>query len=124
MQAAPHYDDVVSEVVAFLEERLAFAAGDGFAKLVKEFPTSSRLLEAAMGEASARAAVARDDDTVRLVPALHQRGIRRLQLSRQGAVDPDFGIIVHVHRQHRLCRRRGGPPDGKVQPGGRAARAA
>ena len=35
------------------------AASEGFAKLVKEFPTSSRLLEAAMGEASARAALAR-----------------------------------------------------------------
>ncbi len=29
MQAAPHYDDVVSEVAAFLEERLAFAVGEG-----------------------------------------------------------------------------------------------
>ncbi len=29
MQAAPHYDDVVSEVAAFLEERLAFAVGQG-----------------------------------------------------------------------------------------------
>ena len=29
MQAAPRYDDVVSEVAAFLEERLAFAAAQG-----------------------------------------------------------------------------------------------
>jgi dihydropteroate synthase len=29
MQAAPHYEDVVSEVVAFLEERLAFAVAAG-----------------------------------------------------------------------------------------------
>ena len=29
MQAAPSYDDVVSEVVAFLEERLAFAVREG-----------------------------------------------------------------------------------------------
>ena len=29
MQADPHYDDVVSEVRAFLEERLAFAVGEG-----------------------------------------------------------------------------------------------
>jgi len=29
MQAAPRYDDVVSEVAAFLEERLAFAVGEG-----------------------------------------------------------------------------------------------
>ena len=29
MQAAPHYDDVVSEVAAFLEERLAFAVDAG-----------------------------------------------------------------------------------------------
>jgi len=29
MQAAPTYDDVVSEVVAFLEDRLAFAVGQG-----------------------------------------------------------------------------------------------
>lgn len=29
MQAAPHYDDVVSEVAAFLEERLAFAIAEG-----------------------------------------------------------------------------------------------
>jgi len=29
MQAAPHYDDVVSEVVAFLDERLALAVGEG-----------------------------------------------------------------------------------------------
>lgn len=29
MQAAPHYDDVVSEVAAFLEERLAFAITEG-----------------------------------------------------------------------------------------------
>jgi dihydropteroate synthase len=29
MQADPHYDDVVSEVKAFLEERLAFAVGEG-----------------------------------------------------------------------------------------------
>jgi TolA-binding protein len=35
------------------------AASDGFAKLIKEFPESSRLLDAAMGEASAEAALAR-----------------------------------------------------------------
>ncbi|MGO8931431.1 MAG: tetratricopeptide repeat protein [Limisphaerales bacterium] len=35
------------------------AASDGFAKLVKEFPASSHLLDAAMGEASAEAALAR-----------------------------------------------------------------
>ena len=29
MQAEPRYDDVVSEVAAFLEERLAFAVGAG-----------------------------------------------------------------------------------------------
>jgi dihydropteroate synthase len=29
MQTAPRYDDVVSEVVSFLEERLAFAVGEG-----------------------------------------------------------------------------------------------
>jgi dihydropteroate synthase len=29
MQAAPRYDDVVSEVAAFLEERVAFAVGEG-----------------------------------------------------------------------------------------------
>ena len=29
MQRAPHYDDVVGEVRAFLEERLAFAVGRG-----------------------------------------------------------------------------------------------
>ena len=29
MQAAPRYEDVVSEVAAFLEERLAFAVGEG-----------------------------------------------------------------------------------------------
>ena len=29
MQVAPHYDDVVSEVAAFLEERLAFAVSEG-----------------------------------------------------------------------------------------------
>ena len=29
MQAAPRYDDVVSEVAAFLEERVAFAIGEG-----------------------------------------------------------------------------------------------
>jgi dihydropteroate synthase len=29
MQAAPHYDDVASEVFAFLEERIAFAVGRG-----------------------------------------------------------------------------------------------
>ena len=29
MQAAPHYDDVTSEVFAFLEERIAFAVGRG-----------------------------------------------------------------------------------------------
>jgi len=29
MQASPHYDDVVSEVAGFLEERLAFAVGEG-----------------------------------------------------------------------------------------------
>ena len=34
------------------------AAGDGFAKLVKEFPASPRCLEAALGEASAHAALA------------------------------------------------------------------
>ena len=32
MQAAPHYDDVVSEVAAFLEERLAHAVGEGIAE--------------------------------------------------------------------------------------------
>jgi TolA-binding protein len=35
------------------------AASDGFAKVVKDYPTSSRALEAGMGEASARAALAR-----------------------------------------------------------------
>lgn len=29
MQVAPHYDDVVSDVLAFLEERVAFAVGSG-----------------------------------------------------------------------------------------------
>jgi dihydropteroate synthase len=29
MQVAPHYDDVVSDVLAFLEERLAFAVESG-----------------------------------------------------------------------------------------------
>jgi TolA-binding protein len=37
------------------------AASDGFAKLVKEFPASSRLLDASMGEASARAALAQTE---------------------------------------------------------------
>lgn len=32
MQAAPHYDDVVSEVAAFLEERLVFAVAEGVAE--------------------------------------------------------------------------------------------
>ena len=32
MQADPRYDDVVSEVKAFLEERLAFAVGEGVAE--------------------------------------------------------------------------------------------
>jgi dihydropteroate synthase len=32
MQAAPHYDDVVSEVLGFLEERVAFAIGEGIAE--------------------------------------------------------------------------------------------
>jgi dihydropteroate synthase len=32
MQAAPHYDDVVGQVVAFLEERAAFAVGEGIAE--------------------------------------------------------------------------------------------
>ncbi len=32
MQVAPHYDDVVSEVVAFLEERLEFAVAQGVAE--------------------------------------------------------------------------------------------
>ena len=32
MQAAPHYDDVVSEVRAFLEERVAFAVESGIAE--------------------------------------------------------------------------------------------
>lgn len=32
MQVAPHYDDVVSEVASFLEERLAFAVGAGVAE--------------------------------------------------------------------------------------------
>jgi dihydropteroate synthase len=32
MQAAPHYDDVVSDVFAFLEERAAFAVANGIAQ--------------------------------------------------------------------------------------------
>jgi dihydropteroate synthase len=32
MQDAPHYDDVVDDVRAFLEERLAFAVGEGIAE--------------------------------------------------------------------------------------------
>ncbi len=32
MQADPRYDDVVSEVKAFLEERVAFAVGEGVAE--------------------------------------------------------------------------------------------
>ena len=32
MQVAPHYDDVVSDVVAFLEERLEFAVAQGIAE--------------------------------------------------------------------------------------------
>ena len=49
------------------------AAGDAFAKLVKEFPASSRCLEAALGEASARSALAPAD------PAEWQRVIGLLQ---------------------------------------------
>jgi TolA-binding protein len=49
------------------------AASDGFAKLVKDFPTSSRLLEAGIGEASARAALARTE------PAEWPRVIELLQ---------------------------------------------
>jgi TolA-binding protein len=37
------------------------AASDGFAKLVKEFPASARLLGASMGEASARASLAQTE---------------------------------------------------------------
>ena len=37
------------------------AASDGFARLVKDFPASSRRLEAGIGEASARAALARTE---------------------------------------------------------------
>ena len=37
------------------------AASDGFAKMAKEFPASTRLLDAAMGEASARAGLAREE---------------------------------------------------------------
>ena len=32
MQDAPHYDDVVDDVRSFLEERLAFAVGEGIAE--------------------------------------------------------------------------------------------
>ena len=32
MQVAPHYDDVVADVLAFLEERLAFAVEQGIAE--------------------------------------------------------------------------------------------
>ena len=32
MQDDPRYEDVVAEVAAFLEERLAFAVGKGFAE--------------------------------------------------------------------------------------------
>src|SRR5262249_60545741 len=32
MQEAPRYDDVVSDVKAFLEERMAFAVGEGVAE--------------------------------------------------------------------------------------------
>jgi dihydropteroate synthase len=32
MQVAPRYEDVVSEVASFLEERLAFAVGNGIAE--------------------------------------------------------------------------------------------
>jgi TolA-binding protein len=49
------------------------AASDGFAKLGKEFPASSRLLEAGIGEASARAALARTE------PAEWPRVIELLQ---------------------------------------------
>jgi TolA-binding protein len=49
------------------------AACDDFAKLVKDFPASSRCLEAALGEASAHAALARTE------PAQWQRVIGMLQ---------------------------------------------
>ena len=49
------------------------AASDGFARVVKEFPASSRCLEAALGEASARAALARTE------PSEWQRVIESLQ---------------------------------------------
>ncbi len=50
------------------------AARDGFAKLVKEFPASSRLLDAVMGEASAQAALARTEpaEWSRLISLLAQ----------------------------------------------------
>jgi TolA-binding protein len=49
------------------------AASDGFAKLVKEFPASSRCLEASLGEAAARAALAQTE------PAEWPRVIELLQ---------------------------------------------
>jgi TolA-binding protein len=50
------------------------AASDGFARVIKEFPASSRCLEAAVGEASARALLARAEPSewARVIELLQQ----------------------------------------------------
>lgn len=70
------------------------AASDAFARLVREFPASSRRLEAAIGEASARAALARTD------PAEWPRLIALLQETNgvfQSAVraQADSELVAH-----------------------------
>jgi TolA-binding protein len=70
------------------------AASDGFARLVKEFPASSRCLEAAIGEASARAALARTE------PSEWRRVIELLQ--RTNGV---FQAAVHTNAAHELVPR-------------------
>ena len=127
MQADPRYDDVVSEVKAFLEERLAFAVaegipeelvcldpGIGFGKTVEHnFELARRLPRARCDRAAARrrvlaeehdcAAVRRPFGHGRDDRGLGRRGGRRLRARR-----PDPPGPRRAGARRGATRRRGG----------------
>ena len=126
MQVDPRYDDVVSEVEAFLEERLAFAVaagiaeericldpGIGFGKTVEHnFELIRRLDElAALGRPARRRLLAQElarPDPRR--PGRDDRAARRASIAAAVAAYERGATILRVHdvREHveALDRRR------------------
>src|SRR5262249_51357599 len=88
MQAAPSYDDVVSEVVAFLEERLAFAVQEGI-------PEELICLDPGVG--------------LRKTPHQHLQPVPRLD----ALLEPGRPVVVGLSRKSTLGKVLG-HPDARV----------